>query len=98
MYLCSMASAYQEAATSLSNKQCKVRLAKVDCTVYRDICQTQGIKGYPTLKLFKKGAEPQQYTGARSTESFVEYALNAMKEGATAPAGGDKVQYLNIIY
>lgn len=34
-----------------------VNVAKVDCTEHRPLCQAQGVRGYPTLKLFKSGAD-----------------------------------------
>jgi len=50
------------------------RVAKVDCTVHRDTCSAHGVRGYPTLQLFKNGeAEGVKYSGARETDAMVEF-------------------------
>lgn len=42
----SLAPHYEEAATELKNKH-GIKVMKVDCTEQQDLCQEQGIKGYP---------------------------------------------------
>eukprot|EP00766_Chilomastix_caulleryi_P005668 gnl/Chilomastix_caulleri/7281.p1 GENE.gnl/Chilomastix_caulleri/7281~~gnl/Chilomastix_caulleri/7281.p1 ORF type:complete len:60 (+),score=21.45 gnl/Chilomastix_caulleri/7281:171-350(+) len=45
-----LAPIYEELSTDVEG----VEIAEVDCTVYQDICRDQGIRGYPTVKLFKQ--------------------------------------------
>ncbi len=54
----------------------KVKIAKVDCTVSRDVCSSQGIRGYPTLQLFKGGdlAAPVKYSGSRDLAALLDFA------------------------
>ena len=40
-----LAPQYEEAATSLKDKN--IKLAKVDCVDQADLCQEQEVKGYP---------------------------------------------------
>ncbi|BGP35089.1 protein disulfide-isomerase precursor [Rhodotorula toruloides] len=61
---------YEEAATIL--KKDKIPIAKVDCTVESDLCSSQGVNGYPTLKVFRKGV-PAEYGGTRKTDGIVSY-------------------------
>jgi thioredoxin-like negative regulator of GroEL len=58
----------------LSKKYSKATIAKVDCTVETQLCQQQGIRGYPTLVLFKKGSKNQEkYQGARDLSAFTSW-------------------------
>jgi len=76
---------YEEAATSLKEKG--IKLAKVDCVDHGDLCQSHGVKGYPTLKVFRNG-EPSDYTGPRKTDGIVSYmvkqSLPAVSDVTTA--------------
>ena len=38
-----------------------------------EICKTQGIEAYPTIKLHKQGGETVEYNGDRSLDSFKEF-------------------------
>ncbi|KAI0238938.1 protein disulfide-isomerase precursor, partial [Massospora cicadina] len=42
---------YDKAAAELTNTS--IKLAKVDCTVHKSICEENGVRGFPTLKVFK---------------------------------------------
>ncbi|KAA0148044.1 hypothetical protein FNF27_02325 [Cafeteria roenbergensis] len=51
-----------------------VNIATVDCTVHRDACSKQGVRGYPTLKLFKDGSNTgTKYAGSRDLGSLADY-------------------------
>jgi protein disulfide-isomerase A6 len=60
-----------------------VDIAEMDCTEYGSTCQKYGVQGFPTLMAFPvQSSEPEQYTGAREFDKFVEFvdggALNAV--------------------
>ncbi|KAG0198463.1 protein disulfide-isomerase precursor [Mortierella sp. GBA30] len=65
-----LAPEYEIAATQL--KEIGIPIAKVDCTVEKDLCQEQGVSGYPTLKVFRDG-EPSDYNSARKADAIVSY-------------------------
>jgi protein disulfide-isomerase A1 len=58
-----LAPEYEEAATTLKEKN--IKLAKVDCTEEADLCQSFGVEGYPTLKVFRGPDNVSPYSGAR---------------------------------
>lgn len=45
-----LAPKYEDAATKLKGT---AKIAQVDCTVQNDLCSQQGVKGYPTIKVFR---------------------------------------------
>jgi thiol-disulfide isomerase/thioredoxin len=58
-----LAPEYEEAATSLKEKN--IKLVKVDCTEEADLCQTYGVEGYPTMKVFRGKDNITPYGGQR---------------------------------
>ena len=48
-------------------------IAKIDCTENRDACGKSGVRGYPTLKLFREGKELGEHQGARSVDAMKAY-------------------------
>ncbi|KAG9327275.1 hypothetical protein KVV02_002728 [Mortierella alpina] len=82
-----LAPEYEVAATQL--KEHNIPIAKVDCTVETDLCQDQGVQGYPTLKVFvpadtnplaffsnslyHSDGVAQDYQGARKSDAIVSY-------------------------
>jgi len=49
-------------------------VAKVNCDAESAICQKYGVKGYPTLKWFDKGAtEPADYDSGRTADDLIKY-------------------------
>lgn len=50
------------------------KVAKVDCTTDKDVCSEYGVRGYPTLILFKDGeTQEDKYQGQRDISAFVSY-------------------------
>ncbi len=66
-----MAPTWDELASDAS---LDAKIAKVDCTIEKDICSANGIRGYPTLLFFKDGAnEGTKYAGGRDLTSLKDY-------------------------
>ncbi|KXN89629.1 Protein disulfide-isomerase [Leucoagaricus sp. SymC.cos] len=61
---------YEEAATALKGKS--IKLAKVDCVEEGELCQSKGVQGYPTLKVYRNG-ESADYTGPRKADGIISY-------------------------
>jgi thioredoxin domain-containing protein 5 len=80
-----LAPAWSQYATTVKERELPYNVAKVDCTIQKDICQKFGIRGYPTLKLLK-GQDSFDYNGSRDESAFLKFvddyftAWNSEKE------------------
>lgn len=74
-----LAPEYAKAAQSLLEKHpdLSVKLAMVDATVETSLAKDHGVRGYPTLKFFRKDAptEPSDYSGGRKADEIVAWIL-----------------------
>ncbi|XP_063714034.1 protein disulfide-isomerase-like [Symsagittifera roscoffensis] len=54
-----------------------VKLAMVDATVESSLAKDHGVRGYPTIKFFRKEAktEPKDYSGGRQANDIVNWLL-----------------------
>ncbi|XXG94471.1 hypothetical protein Hte_000728 [Hypoxylon texense] len=68
-----LAPEYEEAATTLKEKS--IKLAKVDCTEEAELCQSYGVEGYPTLKIFRGLESITPYTGQRKAAAITSYMI-----------------------
>ncbi|PGH19072.1 protein disulfide-isomerase domain [Helicocarpus griseus UAMH5409] len=68
-----LAPEYEAAATELKEKN--IPLVKVDCTEEGDLCQEQGVEGYPTLKVFRGLDNVKSYSGARKSAAISSYMV-----------------------
>lgn len=66
---------YVKAADALKEKD--IPLAQVDCTEQQELCMSQGIRGYPSLKTFKDhdSSSPKDYEGGRTAEAIISYMI-----------------------
>ena len=46
-------------------KEKNIKLAKIDCTEEASLCESFGVEGYPTLKVFRGADNSSPYSGAR---------------------------------
>ncbi|KFY42193.1 hypothetical protein V494_02538 [Pseudogymnoascus sp. VKM F-4513 (FW-928)] len=68
-----LAPEYEEAATALKEKD--IKLVKVDCTEEADLCQSYGVEGYPTLKVFRGPDSVSPYSGPRKADAISSYMI-----------------------
>lgn len=62
---------YALAAGILKGDDPPVTLAKVDCTEGgKSTCEQYSVSGYPTLKIFRKGENSQEYNGPRESSKL----------------------------
>ncbi|KAH9909024.1 protein disulfide isomerase [Xylariomycetidae sp. FL2044] len=68
-----LAPEYEEAATTLKEKD--IKLVKVDCTEESELCQSYGVEGYPTLKIFRGLENITPYAGQRKAVAITSYMV-----------------------
>ncbi|XP_060944685.1 protein disulfide-isomerase A2 [Limanda limanda] len=74
---------YAEAAGKLKGEESKMRLAKVDAAVEKELAEEFEIGGFPTLKLFIDGGrKPVDFTGKRTAEGIVQWMKRRSGPGA----------------
>lgn len=87
---------YEEAATGLKDKG--IKIGKVNCVDEADFCQTNGIQGYPTLRVYRKG-EFTEYTGPRKADGIMAYMTKQSLPAVTdvTPANFDDFKHADRI-
>jgi len=64
-----LAPTWDELAAKVEDKS-NIKIAKVDCTVEKDVCKQYEVRGYPTLILFNNGKKADTYNKARDLNSL----------------------------
>ncbi|XP_003744350.1 protein disulfide-isomerase A6 homolog [Galendromus occidentalis] len=77
---------WAKAATQLKGQ---VKLGAVDSTVYQELAQEYGVRGYPTIKYFPAGPKDsnsaEEYNGGRTADDIVAWASEKAAENAPPP-------------
>ena len=79
----------------------EAKLGKVDATIESELAEKYEVKGYPTLKFFRKG-NPVEYNGGRQSEDIVNWVIKksgpAVKEIATVEEAKALIDSQNVVF
>lgn len=69
-----MAPTWDELAVKFAGSSV-AKVAKVDCTLEenKDLCNEQGVDGFPTVFLYRRGDKIEEYNGSRSLDDLFEF-------------------------
>ncbi|XP_055911418.1 thioredoxin domain-containing protein 5 homolog [Eupeodes corollae] len=76
-----LAPVWDELANALQHET-SVTIAKIDCTLYRPICQDFEVKSYPILLWIEDGKKIEKFSGSRTLEDLKAY-VEKMLGGAS---------------
>jgi len=87
-----LAPEYDVAATKL--KESNIQIAKVDADneVNKPLASRFGIRGFPTLKLFRKGKVVSDYQGERSADAIVSFMKKQSLPAISSLTSADEVK------
>lgn len=77
----SLGSEYQDSSS--------VVIGDVDCTVHQDLCGDHEVRGYPTIKYFKQGEDPESYNGGRDLDSLKTFVQDNLEVKCNVDAPED---------
>ena len=79
-----LAPEWETAATKLKGS---VMVGAVDATVHTNLASKYGVKGYPTIKVFKAGKKGKatDYNGPREAAGIVDHALQLLEQSGVPP-------------
>ncbi|XP_077977959.1 protein disulfide-isomerase A4-like [Glandiceps talaboti] len=82
-----LAPEFESAAQVLKGNDPPIPLGKVDATVETKVAARFGVKGYPTLKIFRKGKD-YEYSGPREEMGIINYMMT--QSGDSSKVKADK--------
>ncbi|XP_076802865.1 protein disulfide-isomerase A6-like [Clavelina lepadiformis] len=84
-----LAPKWASAATEIKDKTGgSIKLGALDATVHQQTAQQYGIRGYPSIKIFRQGhknEDPIDYDGPRDTSGIVDRAMEYYDENIEPP-------------
>lgn len=70
-----------------SREDGQLKIAEVDCTTAKEVCEKVQVKAFPLLMLIKDGEMVDKYQGEASVTHFEEWLTKKVNEGGSSSTG-----------
>ncbi|ORX41905.1 hypothetical protein BCR36DRAFT_374902 [Piromyces finnis] len=90
-----LAPIYKDAAKDVREKNVRVVVAELDCSVNQDICQKESITRYPTLKFYKDGKFKAEFLEKRTVENISNFIVEKSRALINIIHGNEAVEFIN---
>ncbi|KAB0796297.1 hypothetical protein PPYR_10358 [Photinus pyralis] len=70
-YCVQMKNDYMNLANKLKDEGSEIKVGAVDCDQHGRVCK--GVKGFPTLRFYRKGSSTLDYTGQRTVNPMYKF-------------------------
>jgi thiol-disulfide isomerase/thioredoxin len=71
--------------TNAKGRRTSVKLLRVNCVEFGQLCSEQGVRAYPTVRLYKRDASFSQYRGQREKEPILSFVQDFVSKDDRAP-------------
>ncbi|EDR04936.1 protein disulfide isomerase [Laccaria bicolor S238N-H82] len=71
---------WEKLVVDMEKETPSVNLAQVNCLLYGDLCDQNGVKGYPTIFMYDAGKQIEEYNGNRDLDDLKTFIKRFVKE------------------
>lgn len=90
-----LAPIYDEVAKYVRKQNVRVVVANIDCSANGEVCDSQKITKYPTLKFYKDGQFKKEFNKKRTVEDISEFVIENSRALVNIIHGNEAKEFIN---